>query len=379
MSLALRTLIYEFPRYLAAITALALSGLIVLFEVGVFAGIIHSDLAVSERSPANIVIMPAKVASLVNSNASLPSRVLPQIYLNPDVVAVASSESNDGKWVNTPAAGHKRVNTYVNLWAVDTSPGSVTLPTDYGDDLRRALQEPGAVAVDQTTLATLGVKLGDSASLNGHTVHVRAVLHNYGAADQPNVAGSRDTLYQVGLGPDADTTGPLLVKIDDPTRAEAVRDALNASAKGAYRAWTSPDFNAANEKAVMSQQIIGILLTFSLVIAILIGIGITSQTLRGAILSNIREFASLRALGISMGSLRMIVIELSAWVGVAGLIVAMGLTWLASKASAGVGLPMALHPASIAEVCALLMLIAIGSGAMAMGILKRSDPAELLR
>jgi len=108
MSLALRTLIYEFPRYLAAITALALSGLIVLFEVGVFAGIIHSDLAVSERSPANIVIMPAKVASLVNSNASLPSRVLPQIYVNPEVVAVASSESNDGKWVNTPAAGHKR-------------------------------------------------------------------------------------------------------------------------------------------------------------------------------------------------------------------------------------------------------------------------------
>jgi len=379
MSLALRTLIYEFPRYLAAITALALSGLIVLFEVGVFAGIIHSDLATSERSPADLIIMPAKMTSVVNSNISLPARILPQIYLNPDVVAVASSESNDGKWLNTPLKGKKQVNTYVNLWAVDTTPGSVTLPTDYGDDLRRALQEPGAVAVDATTLDTLGVKRGDSASLNGHTVYVRAVLHNYGSADQPNVVGSRDTLYQVGLGPDAGTTGFLLVKIDDPNRAIDVRDALNAAAHGAYRAWTAPDFNAANEKAVMGQQIIGILLTFSLVIATLIGIGITSQTLRGAILSNIREFASLRALGISMGSLRLIVIELSAWVGLVGLIAAGGLAWLASKASAGVGLPMSLRPATIAEVCALLMLIAIGSGAMAMGVLKRSDPADLLR
>jgi len=379
MSLALRTLIYEFPRYLAAITALALSGLIVLFEVGVFAGIIHSDLATTERSPADLIILPAKMTSVVNSNISLPSRILPQIYLNPDVVAVASSENNGGKWLNTPPKGHKQVNTYVNLWAVDTTPGAVTLPTDYSDDLRRALQEPGAVAIDVTTLDTLGVKLGDSASLNGHTVYLRAVLHNYGSADQPNVVGSRDTLYQVGLGPDAGSTSFLLVKIANPDQAVEVRDSLNAASHGAYRAWTAADFNAANEKAVLGQQIIGILLSFSLVIATLIGIGITSQTLRGAILSNIREFASLRALGISMGSLRLIVIELSAWVGLVGLIVAVGLTWLASKASAGVGLPMSLHPGSIAEVCALLMVIAIGSGAMAMGVLKQSDPADLLR
>ena len=379
MSLALRTLIFEFPRYLAAITALAMSGLMVLFFVGVFAGIIHSDLATSERSPADLIIMPAKVTSVVNSNISLPARILPQIYLNPDVVAVASSEQNDGKWLNTPPKGKKQVNTYVNLWAVDTNPGAVTLPTDYTDDLRQALQEPGAVAVDATTLDTLGVKRGDSASLNGHTVHVRAVLHNYGSADQPNVVGSRETLYQVGLGPDAGTTGFLLVKIIDPSRAVEVRDALNAAARGTFRAWTTADFNAANEKAVMGEQIIGILLAFMVVLAILIGIGITSQTLRGAILSNIREFASLRALGISLGSLRLIVIELSAWVGVVGLIAAGGLTWLASKASAGVGLPLSLHPDQIAEVCALLMVIAVGSGAMAMGILKQSDPADLLR
>ena len=379
MSLALRTLIFEFPRYLAAITALAMSGLMVLFFVGVFAGIIHSDLATSERSGADLIIMPAKVTSLVNSNVSLPSRILPQIYLNPDVVAVASTESNNGKWINTPAKGHKKVNMWVNLWAVDTTPGAVTLPTDYSDNIRQALQEPGAVAIDVTTLDTLGAKLGDSASLNGHTVYLRAVLHNYGSADQPNVVGSRDTLYQVGLGPDTGSTGPLLVKIADPARAEMVRDSLNAASHGTFRAWTAPDFNAANEKAIMGEQIIGILLSFMVVLAILIGIGITSQTLRGAILSNIREFASLRALGISLGSLRLIVIELSAWVGLVGLIVAIGLTWLASLASAGVGLPLSLHATQVAEVCALLMVISVGSGAMAMGIPKQSDPADLLR
>ena len=66
----------------------------------------------------------------------------------------------------------------------------------------------------------------------------------------------------------------------------------------------------------MGEQIIGIFLGFSLFLGLLIGIGITSQTLRGAILASIKEFASLRALGVSMGSLSKIVLELSLWVGV---------------------------------------------------------------
>ena len=114
-------------------------------------------------------------------------------------------------------------------------------------------------------------------------------------------------------------------------------------------------------------------------VAILIGIGVTSQTLRGAILSNIREFAGLRALGVSMGSLRLIVMELSAWVGVAGLSAAVGVTGALIFIATGVGLPMVVSPKSLIQVALLLMGIAIASGLMAMGVLKKSQPADLLR
>ena len=129
----------------------------------------------------------------------------------------------------------------------------------------------------------------------------------------------------------------------------------------------------------MAEQIIGVLLLFLNVMAVVIGVGITSQTLRGAILSNIREFASLRALGISMGSLRLIIIELSAWTGVAGILAAGVLTGLVALAAGASGLPIVvrLQPALI--VSATLLIIAVISGVMAMGILKRSQPADLLR
>jgi putative ABC transport system permease protein len=242
--------------------------------------------------------------------------------------------------------------------------------------------EPGAVAVDASNLASLGVRLGDKASVNGHAVHVRAILHNYQSIDQPMVVASRDTVRRLKRASgdnNAGDTGPLMVKIDDPTLADKVAAQLNASAHGAYRAWTAAEFNRANENALMSQQIVGVMLVFLTAMAGLIGVGITSQTLRGAILSNIREFASLRALGISMGSLRWIVVEMSIWAGLAGCAVAGLLTWLTTVAAGGAGLPLVIRPQPALMVCAMLMVIAVASGAMAMGVLKHSQPADLLR
>jgi putative ABC transport system permease protein len=170
-----------------------------------------------------------------------------------------------------------------------------------------------------------------------------------------------------------------MVKIADPDRAELVRDQLNASANGQFRAWTRADLAKANEGAMMKESIIGIMLGFSLFLGLLIGVGITSQTLRGAILANIKEFASLRALGVSMGSLRSIVLELSFWVGIAGLGATAVLVTLVSLLAAAGGVPMAFSLNIIFMTGVFLLSIAMISGLMALGILKKSQPADLLR
>ena len=144
-------------------------------------------------------------------------------------------------------------------------------------------------------------------------------------------------------------------------------------------AWTRQDLAKANEGAMMKESFIAIMLGFSLFLGILIGVAITWQTLRGAIMANIKEFASLRALGVSMGSLRRIVLELSFWVGIAGVLAAYVLTWLVSLLAAGTGLTMAFPPTMVLMVSAMLVLIALGSGFLSLGVLKKSQPADLLR
>jgi putative ABC transport system permease protein len=380
MSLALATLIYEWRRYTAAVVALAFSGLLILAQVGMFVGIVHAATATIDRSRANIMILPPKMESLINSGGgSLPGRIQPLIYLNPNVIEVASMDNDGGRWMNVPAPGKKQVSTYINVSMVDTRADAATLPVDYPESIRVALLEPYAVVIDESQLGRLGVKLGDKATLNGHTVWVRGVLHGYPDINNASVTMSRDTLRLLGLNTKDGKTGPLMVRIKDPDQAVAVRDQLNAVSKGAYKAWTREDLAKANEGALMSEQIIGVFLSFSVFLGFMIGVGITSQTLRGAILSSIKEFASLRALGVSMGSLRWIVLELSVWVGLVGL-VATGLftggVFLLAKNG---GLPMGFPMPWVLGVSTLLIVISIASGLLSLGVLKKSQPADLLR
>ncbi|WP_337185591.1 FtsX-like permease family protein [Phenylobacterium sp.] len=380
MSLALATLFYEWRRYTAAVVALAFSGLLILAQVGMFTGIVKGATATIERSRADIMILPARMESLINSGGgSLPERLQPQFYLHPEVVEVAAMGGAGARWINRPTDGRKTVTTFVQVNMVDTRPGAVTLPVDYSEQTRLALMEPYAVAIDRSQLARLGVKLGDSASLNGKTVRVRALLDGYPDVNNASVTMSRDTMRLMGMLAKDGKTGPLMIRLADPARAAIVRDQLNATANGAYRAWTRAELSEANEGALMKEQIIGVLLGFSVFLGFLIGVGITSQTLRGAILSSIKEFASLRALGVGMGSLRLIVMELSVWVGLVGLgataLFTSGVYLLATNG----GLPMGFPVPWVVGVAILLLVISAASGLLALGVLKKSQPADLLR
>ena len=379
MSLALATLIYEWRRYMAAMIALAFAGLLVLFFVGMFMGIGKSFTRNIDMSPADIMVLGPKAQDLFNGGAGLPARIMPQVYMNPEVVEVADLMGNGGLFQNDPGPGKMKKRSFVQLFGVDTQVGAVTLPKDYPENVRVALMEPYAVAIDRTAQGSLGVKLGDKASYNGQTVKIAALLEHYPNIIQPSMVASRETMRLLGARPAADRTGPLLIKIRDPARAEIVRDELNAGANGLYRAWTRPELSKANESSMLKEGFIAVILFASLLMGSLIGLVITWQTLRGAILANIKEFAALRALGVSMGSLRVLVIELSFWVGIAGLGVTFLLVSGVAALAGAAGLPMAFPIPIVVVVGIFLMIVALLSGVLSMGILKKSQPADLLR
>ena len=390
MSLALSTLLFEWRRYMAAVMALALSGLLVLAMTGVFIGIGKGFTAQIERSNADIMILQPGAKSLINGPSGVPRRFIPLAYNHPAVVEVQPLDGAGGtfqsvKEVDPTMSQADRAKQgaprqkFVQSSIIDTTPGSVTIPTDYSRELVDALRQPYTVAVDETALTTLGVKLGDKALYNGQTVTVVGVTRGYPNMMQPGVVMSRDTLRMLGQADTGPRVGPLMIKIKDPAQAPAVVAELNKMGNGQWKAWTRQELADANAGAMFEEGILVIIIGGCVVLGIIIGVAITWQTLRGAIMANIKEFASLRALGVGMGSLRRIVMELSFWVGVVGVAAAIGLTWLLSLFAMSKAVIIALPLPLLIVVGGGLIAISMLSGFLSMGILKKSQPADLLR
>ena len=268
---------------------------------------------------------------------------------------------------------------FVQASIIDTTPGSVTIPTDYSQALVDALRQPYTVAIDETAIRKLGVKLGDKALYNGQTVTVVGVTRGYPNMMQANIVMSRDTLRMLGQADTGPRVGPLMVKLRDPSRASAVAAQLNVQGDGQWKAWTRQGLADANAGAMFEEGILVIIIGGCVVLGTIIGVAITWQTLQGAIMANIKEFASLRALGVGMGSLRRIVMELSFWVGCLGVLAAILLTLGVQALAAWGAVIIALPPVLLVVVGGGLILIAMMSGFLSLGVLKNSQPADLLR
>jgi putative ABC transport system permease protein len=379
LSLALSTLLYEWRRYLAAVIALAVAGLLVLAMTGMFMGLSKSFSATVDHSPAQILIMPPDATDLFDTRSGQPRRLMPAIYANPNVMDVQTLNIGFTGWSNFPKPGQPARDTGVALVIVDPVRGALTLPVDFGDDLIQALREPYAVIVDRSSLGKLGVQVGDKAKMNGQTVWVRGLTSGYPSMFNSMTFISVQTAKLLRQYNDGDRVGAILAKINDPRQAQQVVDQLNAVSKGQYKAWTREGLSRSSQTSMLSDGPIAVMIGFAVVISVFIGVVITWQTLQGAILANIKEFASLRALGVSMGRLRLIVMELSMWVGVAGLLLTVLLTALVWFVAISSGVPLDFPMFIDVPVALALLTIAIFSGAMSLGVLKKSQPADLLR
>lgn len=390
MSLALSTLLFEWRRYMAAVMALALSGLLVLAMTGVFIGIGKGFTAQIERSSADIIVMQPGAKNLMSGPSGVPRRFIPLVYNNTEVVEVKPLDRGWGQFQSVKdydptmsqaervRQGAPRQES-VAVQIIDTTPEAVTIPTDYSPELVDALRQPFTLAVDETALPKLGVKLGEKALFNGSTVTVVGITRGYPNMMQPTVVMSRDSLRMLGQGANGPRVGPLMVKLRNPTQAIRVAGELNAQGDGQWKAWTRQELAEANAAGMFEEGILVIIIGGCVVLGTIIGISITWQTLRGAIMANIKEFASLRALGVGMGSLRWIVLELSFWVGIVGVAAAIFLTWLVSLLAAANAVIIALPFMLLVVVGGGLIVISMLSGLLSLGILKNSQPADLLR
>lgn len=378
VSLARKSLLYDWRRYFAGVLAVAFSGLLVIVQIALLFGLLHTVTAVVDHSTADLWVIEATTQSF-DLPRDMPERVEMKLRSEPAVRRVEPLQLSISEW-RTPN-GRK---VSLLLVGVDCSPASLGFPRDLPPAFREALRRPGTVVVDQADLRKLGLEGPQerSAEINGRKMDVVGVATGFRYLGLAIAFVSAATFYEARVDQGSgvmDGVSYYLVGLRPGADVEKIRGKLQSSAESLIRVVSPGEFSALSQSYWLLETGTGAGILFSTLLGLLVGISITSQTLRSAILSSLREYATLRALGIPLTALRAVVLEQSFWIGVVGLaitfVVAGVVFWIAALAQVAIAITWW----AVSGTAVLMLAVSLLSGFLALGSLFKSEPAELLR
>ncbi|MEO8460753.1 MAG: ABC transporter permease [Dokdonella sp.] len=373
--LARKTLIYEWRRFLPSALAVAFSGLLLMVQAALVFGIFNTAAINITTSNGDLWVGYPGTQSMELGRPLAADTEL-QLLMDPGVARVEPLAWLDGDWRGP--AGRGGVTVFMS--GIDTRPNAMMFADAITPALRAKLDEPGSVIVDRSDLNKLGVNVGDTASLNGQRVHVVAAMNGLRALGGVNVLISLANARQLDEASRADRFDYFLIKLRDQDMADVVKARLNSSASATrFAVWTRDEFARKAVYYWMFETGAGLGVVFLALVVFLVGAIITSQTLMGAVAGSMREYATLHALGVGMRELRGVVVRQAGWVGLFGLAIGGIGTLLVLALAATQDVPAQLDPLTALACAALVMGIALVSGLLAVRVLRRADPVQLLR
>jgi putative ABC transport system permease protein len=375
-SLARSSLVHEFRHYLPAVLAVSFASLLLLVQMALLLGLFSIVTSVVDRSGAQIWLTSPRLPSF-DQAVDIPARAELALLARPEVARTEFVEMLNAN-VRTPGGAM----IAATVMGYDLRPGGFSMPQSFRPALADALRIPGGIVVDQADAAKLGAKVGTILEVNGRRAPVVGLSRHFRGVGGVYVFTSLESAREFsgdGIEVPPMTTF-VTARLFDPALADRVRDAVQPKSQSrSFDAWTGAGLSRHSQLYWLLQTGMGVGVLFSVVVGIVVGVVITSQTLRAVILESLKEFATLRAMGVSVASLRGIVLELAAWVGVLGLactgVTAFAISVIADKANVSLYFPWW----TIAATILFTFGVALVSGFVALRALYATEPAELLR
>ena len=382
VSLARANLIHDWRRHVTAIIILVLVGLLINTQLGLMTGFVEAQGELQRQLPADLIVKPKPIGLGAGSgfqfgNRGIDSRHQARIWIHPDVEVVQpySSGQHWYQWRKEDQSTE-----YVQLKITDPNENSMTYPHRFPDSLRKILNTPGYAVITAATARKLQVQVGDQGTLNRHKVTVGAVVSGMPSGFMIPVFVSSQTARLFGAAANDKWPQNFLIRLKPDTNRDRVVVELNQMLSPVNLEVIPPeDFASALGLKELLTSSFGWILMGSSAFALVVGCGIASQTLRGAFLAQLKEFGSLRALGVSRMQMAGIAMEQACLTGLAAVpvtaILAHGLRVLAMQFDLVIALPNKL----LLATSILLLFVAIIAGVISLTAVTRVEPAELLR
>ncbi len=376
VALARKTLVREWPRFFPAIMAIGFAGLLLFAQAALVLGIFGSAAVYIEESAGDIWAGYPGTQS-VNLGRSISNDVALLLRSSPAVAEVEPMLWLDSDW----RAGSGHGSASISVIGINAQSQGLLFQKLLLPAVRAALLQPAAVIVDRADLDQLGVKLGDSAWIDQHRVHIVATVNGLRALGGVNVLASLSTLRWLANNPaETQRSTYFVARLYHHDRLTAtLRQLRGRSSFGPYALWSANEFSRRSQLFWLLDTGAGVAVAFLAVIVFLVGAIISSQSLMAVIIASSREYATLNALGAGKNALRWLVFEQALWIGGLGLMLATVMSLILLPFAGAHDVPIAMN-LPVALTCALLvLLLSLVSGLFAMRGLLRAEPALLLR
>src|SRR5262249_55796600 len=165
MSYSLTTLWYERQRYLPGVLAVGFSALLISLQCGLLLGLFSVTSMPSDRNKAHVWMGAPGVLS-VDLGRPIREGYVSRLASQPEVERAEIYLQGFAYWAKQD--GGSELCMVIGSRLGDDSLGAID---KLSKDLREKLSEPGAVVIDESDMARLGVnKVGDVAEVSGHRV-----------------------------------------------------------------------------------------------------------------------------------------------------------------------------------------------------------------
>jgi putative ABC transport system permease protein len=170
----------------------------------------------------------------------------------------------------------------------------------------------------------------------------------------------------------------VVLKASPGVSPEALRDRVRALV-GEVDAYTAAEFSFKTRWFWMYGTGMGLGISFGALLGMLVGIVIVGQTMYSATIERLREYGTLKALGMSNAQVAGIIVRQALFAGMLGYVIASGLAFFLGRKLPSLNVPVEVPLALIGAMFFVTVLICISASVTSVLKVFRLEPAIVFR
>jgi len=363
-------------RMVTALAGVTFAVVLIFAQLGFLNALFDSQVELIQALNAD-VLMVSRAKSALPVGAPFPRIRLAQADAVEGVASAWPLYLGGADWKSDTV---HRTRT-IRIIAIDPDNPALTLPEVL--EQSQQLKRPDFVLMDIKSKATFGAAaVGATAELNGKRVAVGG-LFDLGTdfnADGTIVVG--ETAYRKLFGSGGDTVLSRveigLLKLEPGADAEAVMASLRRQLPDDVVFFTRKQFADRELEYWAQATATGPILELGAMLGFVVGVVICYQIMFTEVSDHIKQFATLKAIGFTDGSVTSVVIEEGLLLAGMGFLAGVSISWvLYDRLAILTGLPMEMTPARAGGVFVLTAAMCLISAFIAVRKVFSADPAEV--